>query len=292
MIVMPTRGLYYNDHVWLDLTVRQPRRGQRRKTYPSSQSGRVLKTGIPILEFPHCHYCGAGLQFFGQPDNSPFYGDFSFAGECKGCGWWFCETGHVFDAIGEYRYHRYYEGILRRFEIDRYEVPLSLLRKHLSLTFADVRNIHPRRFEELCESVFREHFRCDVRLTGYSADGGIDLYVVHGDTPFVVQLKRRTTASHEGVAAIREFVGALVLQGETRGLFVTTGSGYSPAARQAAANHRLEKLGIKLELVDYTQLSSMFKSREPAAKPWKAIPDIRTPSPKRAGVDVLTPFPW
>src|SRR3569623_2125361 len=47
-----------------------------------------------ILTRARCSYCGGQLIFYGQPNNEPFAGDQTFAGECQSCGWWFCESQH------------------------------------------------------------------------------------------------------------------------------------------------------------------------------------------------------
>jgi hypothetical protein len=258
------------------------------------EHGRATGPNLRILSFPQCYYCGNKLHFFGQPGNEPFIGYFSFIGECGSCGWWFCESGNVTHADGVFAFLNYYEGVLRKFSVDDYEVPLDLLRSHLSRSFADIRLIHPRKFEELCRDIFREHFHCDVRLTGYSNDGGIDLYVVESNSPFVVQLKRRSNIKNEGVSAIREFLGTLVLNGVTKGLFVTTAPGYTAAAKEAAANPHLKGLGLKLELADYSTLEGMFIPRNADSKPWKQISELKQPSIKFAPYrETSSPrFPW
>jgi restriction system protein len=290
---MANRSTYYVEHLSLDLEAADRFSKSERRVHALLQRAKsIAGHSPPILDFPRCAYCGASLDFYGQPDNRPFYGKYSFAGDCRGCGWWFCETGNVVDAIGEYRAHHYFEGVLRRFQIDEYSTPLDLLRAHLQRNFKDVRHIHPRKFEELCQGVFREHFHCDVRLTAYSSDGGIDLYVVHSNEPFVVQLKRRSGESREGVTAIREFLGALVLNGQTRGMFVTTADDFTKSAKEAAGNPKLRGLGIQLELNGYKELEGMFRTRSNTWRPWKMIPEVLIPEPQEGGSATELLFPW
>jgi hypothetical protein len=155
------------------------------------KTGRNNKPQPVVLGRPQCLYCAGALNFFGQPDNEPFRGDQSFAGECECCGWWFCQSMHYRGADHDFTHNDYYEGVLRTFDIDHLDLPIDMLRHYLQRHFDDIRNVHPRKFEELCRDVFRDHFDCEVRLTSYSRDGGVDLYLVDSQQPFVVQLRAR-----------------------------------------------------------------------------------------------------
>ena len=287
---MNRRSVYYADHIGAEfgdgsrpLSDWEARVRARRDlllsvdwlTDPST--GKRNRPQPVVLSKPYCLYCSGDLVFFGQPNNEPFVGDFSFAGECQRCGWWFCESQHVTYPDGDHSHDDFYEGVLRAFAIDHLDLPLDMLRHYLQRNFEDIRNINPRKFEELCQSVFYDHFACEVRLTGYSRDGGVDLYLVDSEQPCAVQLKRRGGAVTEKVGAVREFLGALVEQGAMRGLFVSTADRFSLGARKAAHSPHLAQLGIKLDLMDYSGLRELFQERSLDNKPWKQVANVREP---------------
>lgn len=95
---------------------------------------------------------------------------------------------------------------------------------------------------------------------GRSGDGGVDgvvreatlgLDVVH------LQAKRYAASNAVGPEAIRAFVGALLAQGATKGVFVTT-SRFTPAARKAGAQYR----GQRLVLLDGEELARLMIDHE------------------------------
>jgi restriction system protein len=99
--------------------------------------------------------------------------------------------------------------------------------------------------------VLKDFMDCDVIHTGRTNDGGIDLLLLDGDAPYVVQVKRWEQRSRgEAVGAIREFLGATLIAGHNRGIYVTTAPHYTPAAIGAARQAKARKLVEKLHLVD------------------------------------------
>jgi restriction endonuclease Mrr len=104
-------------------------------------------------------------------------------------------------------------------------------------------------------SVFGEFMSCDAIHIGGPGDEGIDLILVDGNRKYVVQVKRRSRrGATESVSSIREFVGAMVLKGEVRGLFISTAAQFSREAMEAA--HTAGQIGVieYLELVDVKRL--------------------------------------
>jgi restriction endonuclease Mrr len=66
---------------------------------------------------------------------------------------------------------------------------------------------------------------------GGPCDGGVDLVLINGPRRYVVQVKRRQSATiAECISSVREFVGAMVIAGETRGIFVSTAPTFSRQA--------------------------------------------------------------
>ena len=155
-------------------------------------------------------------------------------------------------------------------------MPLGVLKDHLRRHYGDRRIISPAKFEELVRAVFRDFFDCEVEYyTGHTnrPDGGIDLIMVnrHDNTQIAVQVKRRSRDKPESVRTIREFVGAMVIEGLPRGVFVTTKS-YTRIAKTIP--QRLESRAdtpAALELVDAPRFYDMLKAtaRFPASEhPW------------------------
>jgi len=304
---MHNRTVYYTDHIEAHfgdgskkLAERDAAMRRRSQTFLATEYLIDPKTGrrnLPqprVLGHPYCNYCNGILRFFGQPDNEPFRGDQSFVGECETCGWWFCQSMHYRSADHDYTHNDYYEGVLRNFDITHLDLPVAMLRQYLQKRFDDIRNLHPRKFEELCCDVFREHFDCEVRLTSYSRDGGVDLYLIDGEQPCVVQLKRRHNPAAEPVEAVREFLGAMLEHGALRGLYVSTAERYTSGAKRATKSSHLAKLGMRLDLIDYNGLRELFTERGCEHKPWKLIRAVRTPELYFSSeVEPRRPrFPW
>jgi predicted helicase len=117
-------------------------------------------------------------------------------------------------------------------------------------------------------------------------DKGIDLILVEGDRQYVVQVKRRSTDAAESVQGVREFVGAMVLQGYVNGLFVSTAPRFS---RQAAHTVRLaaeRKLVEQISLIDSSRLIDVCKltaNRMPPA--WKQFASTKSDPPFDFGED-------
>jgi len=95
--------------------------------------------------------------------------------------------------------------------------------------------MRPLDFEKYCRAVLADFLNCEVSHVGKSHDGGIDLVIVHTDDGLVpVQVKNRITDKSEGVQSIREFRGAMVLKGFSKGVFVTRASKFSSEAEHAS----------------------------------------------------------
>ena len=122
---------------------------------------------------------------------------------------------------------------------------------------------------------------CDAIHVGGPNDDGIDIVLIDGDRRFVVQVKRRKhRCIAEAVSGIREFVGAMVLKGVVKGIFVTTAERFS---HQAAATGRKAKDRkvvefIKLvnadRLIDICKLSAKLRN-PPWATKFSKIADIK-----------------
>ena len=222
---------------------------------------RLNKRALSHPSLRNCPYCNGELLTIVKdgpvPLNTSTIRPEHLVKKCSVCGWWFydyCLWGYLHD----FYCWNYYEGVLRKFDISAISLPLQILRRHLAKRFEDIHSIHPRKFEELCQDIFRDWLDCEVKLTSYSKDGGVDLYAIDGETKFAIQLKRRANDVSEGIQAIRAFLGAMVINGEINGIFCTTANRFSDYVKRAVFSPPLRKYGIRIELIDYKKLRDIF----------------------------------
>lgn len=187
-----------------------------------------------------CPNCRSAVDFSTQPSHLP--GDVLVGLQvrrCLSCGWWDVEEeGRVRQDETTSHYeaptvHR--RSVLRHFDVAGSDVPIHSLRNYLARHPEKLPTINPYALESLVADVFRETMDCEAIHVGGPNDGGIDLILIQGDRRFVVQTKRRAGPRAESVSCIREFIGAMVVAGEFRGIFVTTAPRFSKSAVTAAA---------------------------------------------------------
>ena len=206
-------------------------------------------------------------------------------GICPACGWWKYGLARV--RLGPLRHSvpivrpRDFDhgssfeislGSLKTFDLADPDTPVTETRDYLTARFEARFDVHPRLFEEVVASVFRDH-GYSTRVTAYSGDGGIDV-ILDGanDQTIGVQVKRYR--NRITVAEIRELTGALVIGGHTKGVFVTTSDYQSGADGTARAS---TEHGYPIELYDATRfydalkIAQLSSSREVSRKrPWHA----------------------
>lgn len=161
-------------------------------------------------------------------------------------------------------------SILRTFDWGAKDLPIQLLRSHLITNKEKLNLLDPTKMEQLVQSVFREHFDCEVTHCGRTADGGLDLYFIDGDEPVAVQIKaRRHREKPEPVEGIREFLGAMMLKGYKAGVFVSSAGRFTKPAT-IAANQAVEMgLATRYELVDADRFLKLLELRYPGDQsPW------------------------
>ena len=109
-------------------------------------------------------------------------------------------------------------------------------------------SMDPRRLEELVAELYRSQ-GFEVHSTSASMDGGIDFILTDpkGGT-VALQVKRRSPNAKVSVAAVREFLGAMLLRGVERGIFVTTSQFTS------SANHLVKDSRVPIELRTVNEL--------------------------------------
>ena len=204
---------------------------------------------------------------------------------CNNCGWWELEKGMPVENIGEEgsysakSVHR--RAILREFSVAGSEGPIKSLRQHIIRHPKDLQTINPHRLEKLVSSVFSDYMACEAIHVGGPNDDGIDIVLIDGDRRFVVQVKRREhRCIAEAISGIREFVGAMVLQGVVKGIFVTTAERFSPQAVATARKAKERKAVEFIELVNADRLIDICKlstklSDPPWAKAFNNMADLR-----------------
>ena len=224
--------------------------------------------------YKSCPYCGTTLQHVEGPAASRFPVERVEFRLCRGCGWWDAEESLVLDQeAGSNHYvaksiHR--RPVLREFSVGAGDAPLEGLIRHIASHPDELRDISPRQLEDLVGAVFGEYMDCEAIHVGGPNDEGVDLLLVGGDQKYAVQVKRRYRDAAEAVSGVREFIGAMLLQGIIRGLFVTTANRYSPQAEAAA--RKAEEKGIVecIKLYDATKLVDVCKLQLNAGvEPWE-----------------------
>ncbi|MBF4333252.1 restriction endonuclease, partial [Vibrio anguillarum] len=130
--------------------------------------------------------------------------------------------------------------------------------------YQDRFKVHPKKFEEVVASIFRD-IGYSTRVTSYTADGGIDVYMDGPDDKLIgVQVKR--TKNKIELEQINSLAGALFIKGCIEGVFVTT-SEYRRGAVQTAKAATAKGLPIELydskRLLDALQIVQSSKIIDP-----------------------------
>lgn len=168
------------------------------------------------------------------------------AAVCPCCGWWKFTRKYGTDAPSSaFMEYDGAVGLLKTLDLADLRSPLADAERYLAAHYEERYKTHPRLFESLIASIFRQ-LGYESRVTAYSNDGGIDIFLDGpGDSLIGVQVKRyRNVIKAE---QIRALTGALTLQGVTAGIFVTT-SNFQKGAQLAA--DQSGRRGIPIQLVD------------------------------------------
>lgn len=192
---------------------------------------------------------------------------------CPGCGWWDIEHALRFDLEMALVVHRTFtHGILKSYDVMDRDVPVERLRQVVEARTELLNQMHPAKMEELVGSVLGDFYDIDeVTHCGRSHDGGIDLVLVQSANPIAVQVKtRRTPNKGESVAAVRDFLGAMIIREFTSGVFVTTANRFSAESRNAARSVLSKKQVVMFELVDRNRFLDMLReTSEERIEPWR-----------------------
>lgn len=157
---------------------------------------------------------------------------------CRLCGWWTAYRVHQGDHPRTAHLYECYDGIvgsLREFDPADISLPIEDVRRYLQINQDRVYDLHPRVFEEVVGSVFKDH-GWQVKVTAYTGDDGVDVVLTSGAKTVGVQVKKNKKQRKVEAEQIRALAGALILNGMTEGVFVTTSS-YRRGAMLTAANY-------------------------------------------------------
>jgi len=195
---------------------------------------------------------------------------------CRYCGWWTAYRVHQGDHPRTAHLYECYDGIvgsLKEFDPADISVPIEDVRRYLQINHESVYDLHPRVFEEVVGSVFKDH-GWQVKVTAYTGDDGVDVVLTDGDRTVGVQVKKNKKGKKVEAEQIRALAGALVLSGMTEGVFVTTSSyrkgAILTAERYGARGYPVQLLDCKrfFEALEIAQ-SQAFNLR--AETLWKRI---------------------
>lgn len=234
-------------------------------------------------------------RFFSSKDKCPFCRnvltkvfhahvgyDVGFEGtvwECDNCGWWrydthFYEEDDSVDSIhGIYTDEKYY-AIAKSFDVTDKELPIEVLKAELSKKPDLLYNIHPYKFEKLCQDILKGVYDCEVHHVGQKGDGGTDLIVLESAEPILVQVKRRTSADYvELIKSVREFVGTLFIEDSRKGIYISTAKRFSAECNKTAMKLMENRKLDYFELIDYDRLFSLIKISE-VHEVWRTLVDF------------------
>ncbi|GAA5522033.1 restriction endonuclease [Aliifodinibius salicampi] len=179
---------------------------------------------------------------------------YSYCYACEFCGWWIADyRGFLAAKDMIWEVIAGVSAVLKEFDISDISTPIQDIRSFLSGRYKTRNILHPIKYEEVVASVFSD-LGYDVKLTSYNHDDGIDILLENDSDCIGVQVKR--TKNKIQIDTIRSFVGALILGGFTKGIFVTT-SDFTKVSRATAdiANKSI----IPIELWDASSFLEVLK---------------------------------
>jgi restriction system protein len=142
---------------------------------------------------------------------------------------------------------------LRELDISDISSPIEDIRSYLAAKYERRFTVHPRLFEETVASVFG-NLGYKAEVTAYSSDGGIDVILKRAGETIGIQVKRYKDRIK--VEQIRSLAGALLLNGLTCGIFLTT-SAFRRGANVTTAKYAAR--GYKLHLLDAPRFYDALK---------------------------------
>ena len=212
-----------------------------------------------------CPYCDAELQQnrIEEPCHSVAMSTYSGAAiglRCVACNWWCIQRDATEDNDGSDILSHHlstYEAVICRFEEAIWSNALKCAEDELVEYRKGLKSLEPKAVEKVVGRILSQYHRCEVNHVGRSHDKGIDLIVVKGDVDIAVQVKHRYLSDKvQGVKPVREFVGAIVGEGFSTGLFVSTAPSFSKDASDYVA--RVNRNFVPLNLIDIRGLREII----------------------------------
>lgn len=206
--------------------------------------------GVEIADSDFCYFCKNKLNVIFQKElkhkRRSMYKNTKYIKMCPFCGWWVAIRKCGIDGEGAFPHvYEFYAraAVLKKLDLDDISLPLDDVSQYLLAKYEDRFSMHPRLFEEIVASAFRDAGYY-ARTTAYQNDGGIDVVLDgKGNKTIGVQVKRYKNSIK--VSQIREFAGALIENDMTKGIFVTT-SKFQGGAYQSISNFKERGIGIEL----------------------------------------------
>lgn len=194
---------------------------------------------------------------------------------CKRCTYWRWHhlNVEVYGSQGLMARHEYHSAAakLAEFSMELPDGCSEELAIHLRRKPEHWRSMAPHRLETLVAEIIRANYApIEVQHVGGTNDGGVDLVWVQSSARrWLVQVKRRSSlTSGEGVATIRNLLGAMVLQGSAHGIVVSSADHFTYMAHQAVG--RAAEVGMTVKLADRHVLDRLLSPLLPVA-PWRGL---------------------
>jgi len=208
-----------------------------------------------IVKSHICVFCKCKLETI-YKETSTWNNYIKMINVCPICGWWTIweSSSNILLKDNKLSFNLYgTSAILKEMCLTDIDQPIDEIEQYLLAKYEERFTMHPRLFEETVESVFK-NIGYQTTITSYHNDGGVDVILNDGISEIGVQVKRYKDSIQ--VSQIREFLGALVENNMTRGIFVTT-SKFQRGAYKSAEKFVGQK--YKIELMDSDKFYDALK---------------------------------
>ena len=195
--------------------------------------------------------------------------------QCQSCGWWEYKYSNSSDAIIDgirASDVEYSSAILKSYDEDSLEVPVSALRAYISKNPEVIYKINAHKMEDLVRSVFSDFFpSCTVKKFGQTRDGGRDgLLIDENGQQFLLSIKRRESPNAtESVGTLRDLIGATIVEDNISGcIIVSTADHFSQPAKDYAGKVLSKNIIATFNLIDckeFLRITDLVRSKLPIA---------------------------
>lgn len=222
-----------------------------------------------------CPYCLTALDIVQELSGDPE--DVQDAEEvtlwdCSECSYWQMFIHTFSDYPPAFVQFSAYLSKLQEFDVKSADPIIEELTLALRRNPSIWETVHPTALEKLVAAVFRiNHGACEVFHVGKPNDGGSDVVFIDSENKkWLIQVKRHSSNSAEGVSTIRNLLGAMILQGSLNGVVVSSADHFSVQAHRAVSSVR--QRGIMIQLLDRGKLDRMIQPLLPKHR-WLPLMD-------------------